>query len=169
MQHFTFILPCKTHIKKFVTATLGAPIIVDLKTDTGFVILSTLTSRLEGKVPRGSIDHWEDRYKDKLTFRIPIHYFSISKKETSPFTFVLLNRYFENLFEKEFNIFVGKKKNEGATIKKCIEDFLDQYGIDLEIDISFDAIKKSEWRYRKTLSNKVSRNLSPTLFGAERA
>jgi len=170
MHYFTFILPAKTHIKKYITSLYGDPIRVDLKTDIGFVVLNTLASRLECKLSRGYIDLWQNRFNDKIIFKVPFHYFSITKKEVSPFTFVLLNRYFENQFEKEFNSYVHKSKNqEGKTIKQSIENFLDTYGIDLDIDISFEAIKKSEYRYRKTLSKEISRTLSPSQNIATRA
>ena len=163
MHSFTFVLPSKTHIKKFITSTHGDPIRLDLKTDIGFVILATLTSRLDGKCGRGSglIDHWQDRYKDKIIFKIPFHYLDISRKEVSPYTFALLNRYFENQFEAELNRHIQKSIAGGNTIKKGIENFMDHYGIELEEDISYDAVKKAEYRSRKNLSKKSTRILSP--------
>lgn len=160
MHSFTFILPSKTHIKKFITSTHGDPIKLDLKTDIGFVILNTLASRLDGKMSRGNIDLWQNRYIDKIIFKIPFHYLSITKRELTPATFILLNRYFENQFEKELTRFIDKSLSAGSTIKKGIENFMDQYGIDLEHDISYEAVKKAEWRNRKNLSNKSSRILS---------
>lgn len=160
MHCFTFILPSKTYIKKYITALHGDPIIITLNTDFGFVVLNTLASRIESKAWRGCIDIWQNRYSDQVTFQIPFHYFSITKKEVSPFTIGLLNRYFENKFEEELYREITKYRSAGNTYKKSIELFLTQYKIDLEIDISYDAIIKAEYRNRKKNQNKFSRDLS---------
>jgi hypothetical protein len=169
MHWFTFHLPVKTYIKKYLSAHYGHPILLDLKDDIGFVLLNTLASRLESKASRGYLDLWKKRYDDKIVFRIPFHYFSITKKEISPFTIVLLNRYIENKFEEELHRFVTNKTELGITFKRSIEMFLEKSGIDLEVDISSDAIIKSEWRYRKKKEKLFSRILSspqPQLFRA---
>lgn len=161
MHWFTFHLPVKTYIKKYLTTQYGDPIHVTLTNDIGFVILNTLASRLESKACRGYLDLWQKRYNDKIIFRIPFHYFSITKKEISPLTFVLLNRYFENKFDEDLHQFVSLKRPQGITNKRSIEIFLDKFSIDLDIDISTDAMKKAEYRYRKRITEKISRSLSP--------
>lgn len=161
MHWFTFHLPVKTYIKKYLVSNYGDPILIDLKEDIGFIILNILASRLESKMCRGYLDLWENRYNDKITFRIPFHYFSITKKEVQPTTYVLLNRYFENKFEEEMYQFVNYQKLSGTTTKKSIELFTGKFGIDIDIDISSDAMKKAEYRYRKRITEKSSRNLSP--------
>lgn len=160
MHSFTFVLPSKTYIKKFITSTHGDPIKLDLKTDFGFVVLTTLASRLDGKMSRGNIDLWQNRFVDKIIFKIPFHYLRITKRELTPATFVLLNRYFENQFEREVGRFIDKSLASGNTIKKGIEDFMDKYNIDLEHDISYEAVKKAEYRNRKKLSKEFVRTLS---------
>jgi hypothetical protein len=162
MHWFTFNLPAKTYIKKYINTLYGDPIIVDLKTDIGFLILCTLTSRLDSKHSRGcNLDLSLKRYSDKIVFKIPFHYFSIAKKEVSPATFFLLNRFFENKFDHDLHRFVTANKVTKGDIKKNIELFLGRYNIESDIDISYDALKKSEYRYRKSLSKKFSPELSP--------
>ena len=81
MKSFTFQLPCKKYIEKYLTTLHGQTINAEMDTDIGYVILATLTSRLEGKVCRGYNNQFNAPYQATITFRIPYHYFYLTKKE----------------------------------------------------------------------------------------
>ena len=162
MHWFTFHLPVKSYIKKYLVSNYGDPIILTLNSDIGFIVLNTLSSRLETKLTRGCkgcIDIFQNRYTDKVIFRIPYHYFSITKKEVEASTVYLLNRYFENSFEKEMYKFVSDKNNQHFSRKKRLELFIGHYNIEIETDITADALIKAEYRYRK----KITKEFSPIL------
>ena len=158
MQCFTFTVPVKTYIKKYLLGQYGDPIIVSLDTDIGFIILTTITSRLEAKACKGMLDNWKKRYNDSISFKIPFHYFSLSKKEVSPVTFALLNRYFENKFKQDLCRFVDDRR--GLPDRKIMEIFIQQYDIDIDEDINVDALVKSEYRMRQKITKKSSPILS---------
>jgi hypothetical protein len=161
MHWFTFNLPAKTHIKKYITTLYGDPIHVDLNTDIGFLILTTITSRLDSKRTKtANLDLALNRYQDKIVFKIPFHYFRIAKTEVSENTLFLLNRYFENKFEHHLVSFVSRKKNDGFRINKSIELFLDLFNIISDTDISSEALIKTEYRGRKNLSKQFAPILS---------
>lgn len=159
IHYFTVSIPVKPYIKKYITSMHGETILLHQGTNLGFLMLNVLSSRLESKQARGYIDKWAGRYTEKMVFRIPYHFFSITKKEVSPLTVVLVNRGFENDFEWHLCTWVEIQRRAGMETKKAIEAFCDHYGIELEVDISFDAIKKQEYRARKNFE-KISRNLS---------
>jgi hypothetical protein len=192
MKSFTFQLPVKRYVRKYLLTKYGEFGVVPAKmeSDVGFVILNTLASSLDGKVCRGyNAVEWKQN-PEMITFEIPFHYFYLVKKEISPETCVLLNRFFENKFEMELCEYVdmvnqagklrrtvvedfadqkGLDKNSslkrylnGAefTRKKAIEDFIRQYNVDIEVDVSYDALKQMEIRYRKKNQELFLRRLS---------
>ncbi len=161
MKSFTFRLPVKKYIQKYLTSLHGETIPAIMETDIGFVVLSTLTSRLDGKVCRGYNNQWRDPYQATVTFTIPFHYFYLAKKQVSVYTTILLNRYFENKFEEALCNHVEKQGFAGQKLKASIESFARQYNIEIEEDISYEALKKMEYRSRKKNEELFVRRLSP--------
>lgn len=170
MKFFTLRLPVKKYIQKYLTTLYGPTIPATMDTDIGFVVLNTMASRIEGKVARGYNKEFSNFKSAIVTFTVPFHYFYLTKKELSIHTCILLNRYFETKFLDELSSFIsmrGIKGNGGYC--KAIEEFASFYNIEIEEDISFDGLKKKEYRHRnkaiirerkKNFNNKL-RNLSP--------
>lgn len=150
MKHFTFRLPVKRHVYKFLSTKYGETIDAQMETDIGFVVLNTLASRLESKVCRGYNNQFADPYPSVITFNVPLHFFYLTKKEISVHTGILLNRYFENQFKQALHLHISYSSTTGwGLYKKAMESFCAMYNISLEEDISFDTLKKMESRYRK--------------------
>lgn len=172
MQFFTFNLPVKPHIKKYLTSLYGDSIPAKLETDIGFVVLNTLASRLEAKVTRGYLSQLQNGYTEKVSFLVPFHYWYLTKKDISQHTSILLNRYFETRFEEDLCRFVDAYGSDkwGSKVK-AIETFASRHGIAIEDDISFEGLKKMEYRNRKKNLSDSLRRLSPTqnLFHSARA
>ncbi len=161
MNHFKFILPVKPYIRKYIATIYGEPTIISFNTDLGFGVLNALASRIEHKLSKGNIDIFQNRFTDEIEFRIPFHYMSLTKKQVSPNTIVLMNRYLEYKFDHELNLHLTTSKVPyGTTVKKGIELFLSIYDIEIDVDITYEAITKSLWRHSKNLSDKFSRSLS---------
>lgn len=161
MNHFKLTLPVKPYIRKYLAVLYGDPIIINLNTDIGFAVLNALASRMEFKISKGNIDLFQNRFTDEIELRIPIHYFSLTKKDVSSNTIVLLNRYLEYKFDLELKVHLATSKVPyGTTVKKGIELFLSIYNIEMDVDITYEAITKANWRHNKNLSDKFSRNLS---------
>lgn len=163
MKSFTFRLPVKKYVQKYLTTLHGETIPAIMETDLGFVVLMTLSSRLEGKVCRGYNNQWKDPYKSTVTFTVPYHYFYLTKKELSIHTCILLNRYFETKFEEDLSRFVDSFMVKGGKYKSAIEAFAEIYGIEIEDDISYEALKKMEYRFRKKNEELILRRLSPEI------
>lgn len=161
MKSFTFQLPVKKYVKKYLSGIFGDTIPAQMETDIGFVILTTLTSRLEGKVCRGYNNQFKNPWHSTIVFTIPFHYFYLTKKEISIHTCILLNRYLENKFEQALSIHVEKHIARGGLIKQAIEDFCRLYQIQIDEDITLDALKQMEYRSRKKNTELILRRLSP--------
>lgn len=172
MKSFTFDLPVKRYIRKYMVAKYGEIIPASMETDLGFIILNTLASRLEAKVSRGYNNQFENPYTSTITFSISFHYFYLTKKEISIYTCILLNRYLENKFEEDLLSFIYLK-TEGepryGEQKKYIEEFSKRHNIELEEDVNFETLKKKVDRGRKKNNNISLRSLSSSNYNRSRA
>lgn len=179
MKSFSFRLPVKKYIQKYLTAMHGETIPAVLETDIGFMILMILSSRLETKVRNGFLDQWGKRYNTHITFTVPIYFFYLTKKEISPSICYLINRHFENRFEADLCRYIENYQEAGEirksavesfansvgaytrnlitkhadsrkyVIKNAIKDFCQIYNIEIDTDISMDALLKMQYRNRK--------------------
>lgn len=162
MNTFTLRIPVKTYIKKYLGKLYGEEVIpAQMETNIGFVVLMTISSRLEGKVCRGYNNQFQNPYQSSVTFTVPFHYFYLTKKELSIHTVILLNRYFETKFEEDLCRFIDSFMIRGGTYKAAIEAFAELYNIDIEEDITYEALKKKDYRFRKKNENLFLRRLSP--------
>lgn len=190
MKSFTFRLPVKRYIQKYLVSKYGESIPVEMDSDVGFVVLQTLASRVDGKVSRGYNNQFGSPIQDTVTFHIPYYYFYLTRKEISPQTIILLNRYFENKFEEDLcnyvhsiNLAFRIKKSivenmagkTGLTSRHLLEEhgglgefsrkqaiiqFVQSHGIEIEDDITLQNLVKMEYRFRKKNENKFVRRLS---------
>jgi hypothetical protein len=190
MQFFTFTLPVKKYIQKYLAASYGPTVYANMDTDIGFFVLNALGSSIDGKISRGYINMHETDYNGSITITIPYHYFYLTKKEIHKYTCLLINRYLETKFEEDLCRYVENVYQAGVARKTAIimlaekagyskkkaleryanlreyarenavETFVNRFGIDLEVDITSEALKKMEWRYRKKKSENSLRILS---------
>lgn len=75
----------------------------------------------------------------------------------------LINNLFEEKISEDLHTFCVVYQKAGFSQRQAIEDFADMHNIELEIDITYAAFKKAEYRHKKEL-NKSPANLSPTFF-----
>lgn len=171
MKYFSFKLHVKPHIQKYLTALYGVRIPANLESEVGLVVLNIISSRMESKVCRWHLLQSEERHQGEVTFMIPINYYYLTQKDVSKLTRGLLNRYFESRFQTDLCRHVSAYTQFGGGYKAAIEKFADMHGIVLEEDITFDGLKKIEYRHRKKNLEKAVRSLSPTqnLFQPARA
>lgn len=161
MKHFTFRLPVKKYIEKYLTTIYGPTIPAQMETDIGFVILNTLSSRLDAKVCRGYNKLLHTGSMGSITFTISYHYFYYTKKQLTVHTAILLNRYLEKKFEDDLVRFMQVQKIYAkCSYKKSLEAFAKLYNIELDEDITFDALIKMEYRSRQKNIELFLRRLS---------
>lgn len=162
MKSFTFRLPVKKYIQKYLTSLYGETIAATMETDIGFVVLNTIASRIDAQVARGYNKVFNNTYQAQVTFIIPFHYFYLTKKEISVSTCILLNRYFENKFQEDLMKFMALANlNQWGNYRKALEQFAEIHKIDIEEDITYDGLRKIEYRCSKKNSEKSLCGLSP--------
>lgn len=76
---------------------------------------------------------------------------------------IQFNRFFDNMFDHDLYLFVKRNINSQsryAGYKQSIESFAEKNCIELETTITFEALKKREYRYRTKIETIFSDTLS---------
>ena len=153
-------LPCKKHIRKYIAATFGDPhnqyqIKATLRHPLGAMINASLTKEVYiSRHPQQSL--LEKGFTDKLPILINQWQFDNIGFDFPEDKVILINWFMEGLFDQHLFQWVDSGVNAGRKRKPCIEQFVSLHHIDIEHDVSFEALKKGEYRTRQRAE--VARN-----------
>jgi hypothetical protein len=161
MKTYKIHLPTKPYLARYLTAIYGQHITIDPSTDLGDIIITKLSSTLHCTMDKHDIDVRLNRLTDRVTFHIPIHWwYKLGNKELTQHQVIRLNRYFENKFECDLQQVVHRAHTWlGIDRQIAIKCFALNHGIVIERDISFEGLKKMEYRYRTQLQPKITENI----------
>lgn len=150
---YTVKVPTKTHLRKYIYAKHGYPLKLNYQTNYGTLILCMLNrADFSIKMSKFDIDVRLSHMNNSIELTAPIgtmHYKGYSMTSDAV---IAVNRFFENEFAEELYRYCRdhiKDRSWRPGIADAIHSFAEIYGIDVDTDISFDALKKCEWRYRK--------------------
>lgn len=151
MSYYTIGIPTKPYLKKYFQTLYGKPIVFDRDNYFG----TSLTGYLERKFfTRQSADlkyrHF-DNFCDVLIVHMPGWWLKQSHFATDiPVGNVIaINKHFEERFEEDLVKFVRVMQLAGIQIKSALEKFLEAHDIEVDEDITYDAIKKKHQRKRE--------------------
>lgn len=167
MKHYKIHLATKPYLKKFLHAIYGDPLFIDPATDFGDIIITKLSSDLHCNLDKHDIDVRMNRLTDKVTMFLPIHWwYKLKCNQLSQHQVIRINRYFENVFEKEMHEVVQRAHSwMGIERQIAIECFAENHKIELDKDITFEGLKKMEYRYRQKHGGleRITQNIVTTL------
>jgi len=146
--HFNVKIPVKAYIWKYLAARYGFPLEVKASTSFGDIVLTKLKDTTKTKLSSYDLNIKLRSYNSVLRVLIPWDYLYRINQELSPSVIVRLNNFFENQFREELHRYVQALTDTGETVKEAIEKFAEKYGIELDEDVSFDCLKKMEYRDR---------------------
>ena len=77
---------------------------------------------------------------------------------------LVINRYFGNQFEEDLYHFCQRNITPGryAGYDRALDLFAKRYDIEFEEDITFEALKKMEYRYRKSFEQNLTAIVPPS-------
>ncbi len=170
MKHFSLSIPTKTYLKKYLHRRYGSPIQVSSQTLFGMVVISFLEKKVYSDQPIADRDFRYASFTDKLEVVLPAYRFYHMGLHLSKEKAIVLNRYFEEQFEEDLyrhcltrvdseRAKLIRKGKGGCGYDKAINEFADIHGIELDVDITFECLKKSEYRHRKKLEKRFSGNV----------
>ncbi len=170
MKHFSLSIPTKTYLKKYLHKRYGLPIPVNSQSLFGMVMISFLEKKVYSDQPIADRDFRYASFTDKVEVVLPAYRFYHLGLHVTKEKAIVLNRYFEEQFEEDLyrhclvrvdseRAKLHRKGKGGCGYDKAINEFAALHGIDLEEDITFECLKKSEYRHRKKLEKTFSGNV----------
>lgn len=150
MQSYHLSVPTKAYIRKYFTVLYGHPIQLTHANDFGDTILTKMISRPLCQVNKRVLNLSDRDYNDTLRFQLPADFFYRLETELTEQQVYNINRYLENCFKTDMLMVVCCAAFFGVEIRTSIEGFAKRYHIELEEDISYEALQKCYYRYRKS-------------------
>ena len=92
-----------------------------------------------------------DGFKDEIVFTSTLNTMFYKGHSLSPDKIIAINRYLEDLFIEDLYRYCKdniKMRDWRPGIEQAICNFCDIHGIEIDTDITLDALKKAEYRYR---------------------
>jgi len=184
-KHLSIRVPTRSYLKKFTHHLLGEHIF----SDGPHHIQRYLSAIIEKKSYFYKFDQLNNQFKDTLVIWVTKSQFLKSGFGIKPANVINMNLYLEAMFDDElynfcneflkyqdvakkaifafadsYNISIQsreiRKLNREATLKDALEAFADKLSIEIEKDISFEGLKKMEYRIR---SKKTFSPVVPTI------
>jgi hypothetical protein len=140
---------CAAMFKQF-TELAPHMIFLDPETDFGDIVFTKMASNIHCHLKPSDMGSRLTRLNDHLVLKIPMHWMrKLPTKDLNTHQIIKINRHLENIFERDFCDVVSRAHTIfGVDRQTAIECFCNNHGIQLEIDITFEALKKMEYRNR---------------------
>ena len=154
MSHYTVTVPVKPYIRKFVNYIEGDPILSSDQSRIWMIIRPCLEKSFCSGLSKKQIANQTLAFTDKITIHIPISKMRLYGHSVSVASIILINRILENDFERELSNYVERSIRDHVRYKgykEALFAFAYENQVDLEEDISFDGLKKIEYRYRTNI------------------
>lgn len=154
-ERFTVTIPCRPHIAKYAALRYGSYITINNSHTLGALIIGLL-QKPSFNCRYNKINQ-SIRYQ-QFTASIQLHfdkqYLYHYGLVLTPDHIIQINTFLENDFSDRLAIFTWSRIQHNTRYKgysKALMDFADQYNIIIDQDITFDGLKKIEYRTRKNL------------------
>jgi len=150
MKYIPISIPVKPYIKKYIHAIYGQVIVVSFKTFVGMNVYCLLQKK--GSEKQRFKKDTQVRYNlltDKIRLLVPKDLLYRAGIDIPEDKSVILNNMFENQLSEHLHNFCEAYQVVGRERKEAIEHFCIKYDIEIDVDITFDALSKSEYRRRK--------------------
>lgn len=152
---FTITVQTKPYIKKYLHAKYGNPLIFSTDNYFGICLAGLLQRPIRVHKKKEALRLRTDRFNAFLEISCPMSFLTndVLGFDISDSNVISLNKLFEEKFEEELTFYTTILNICGVETKDALEDFCKNYDIEIGDDISFDALKKKEYRFRKKYTN----------------
>lgn len=162
MKTFSVSIPSKSYLRKYLHKRYGYPIPLNHQTLIGTTVLALLEKKIySDRSNQEDVFRTYSSYTDKVEFVIAqsFVYKTGHMLEVPPHKAIVINRHFEAHFEEELYAFCQKEITSHRKYPRydlAYERFAEKYGIEFDVDITYEAIKKMEYRFRKKLEQNLT-------------
>jgi len=151
-QTFSVQIPTSPHIKCLIRHEFGDPIPINNQSLIGVFMIGVLQKEnFNTRQPDGKADTRFLYFTEKVTCVAPISLLKDMGWNLKRDHIIQFNRFFEEYFDRELYIHVKRNTltdTRYAGYKQAIESFAARYFIEVEQHITYEALKKKEYRYR---------------------
>lgn len=166
MKTFTIRIPTTTYIKKFLHKHYGNTIMINNHNPIGVMVIALLHKKSIAAMNLAKKDTRFIKFNDQIICLAPWQLRYQAGIHLDDDGVIQINRFFEASFEETLYQFVRFQITTYGRYPgydEALNLFANRYGIELEFDITFDGLKKIEYRYRK----KIEKHM-PSFIPAER-
>ena len=165
-KQFSVQIPTSPYMAKFLAKRYGNPVPINNKNLLGTTLISLMEKpgfHVQMK-PNDKQLYFYKQFTTKLQSVAPLSLMKDYNYNLTIDQVIQMNRFFDNYFEQILYIFCAAKINRNQRhvgYDDAIFEFADIHEIAIGQDVSFDCLKKNEYRYRKNLEKKLFGELSP--------
>ena len=151
VRNFTVRIPTKPYIRKFIGKMYGTPITLSYWNPLATFVLSLLDKErfdinMNSEKTRSQIAS----FTDEILFCAPMKTMYYKGHSIDPNKIIAVNRFLDDLFARVLCQYCQLNVSDGKTrYDQAIVDFMRGCEIEIDQDITMDALKKIEYRYRK--------------------
>jgi hypothetical protein len=162
-KYYSLHIPTKTYLRKYITSIYGDPIVINTSHYFGLTIIAFLERKFFFRQKQTVVHQKFDVLNDQLTIKLPTWWMKQSHFGTDipQQSIIYINKLFEERFEEDLSKFCAVYNAVGVEYKDAREEFCKLYNIELEEDITGEALKKKEYRYRENSLKNFIAKLSP--------
>jgi hypothetical protein len=156
--YFIIKLPTKAYLKKYLQTLYGTLVSFSTRDYFGMSIASALENPLRIQHRPCITKIRFDTFDTILDIKAPRWWL-----EKYQFGHVLnehqvitINKLFETKFEDDLYNFCTQLSFVGVETKIAILQFCDRFNIEIDVDVTYEALKKKEYRFRKNLEKNTA-------------
>lgn len=162
-KHFLVTIPTKPYLKKYLLTKYGDPLLFTREHFFGMVVMAMAEHRGIYEKHNEEISFRRfDKFTTPIQIRFPrwilerSDYGSTIKRAN----IIMINKLFEERFDEDLCFFSAVMQAAGLELKEAREEFCRLHNIEIEIDITDEALKKKEYRHRNNEEKKFYAQLS---------
>lgn len=163
MPYYKQVIPLKPYVAKYVRSLYNDPFILTNTNYLGVIIYSILQKKNALNLNLKYEAKRYDLLTDSITIMIPDHLVHSYKTGhiIDPQHAISINHLIEAKINEEIFAWCTAYSHHKYQIKKAIEAFCDHHTINIEHDISTDAIIKSYQRAKSATNKRLRKNPPP--------
>lgn len=156
-------IPTKKFLKKYLQAHYGEHLIFNMDSDMGYFLALLLEKKMYPEYDRQQIYRSIDKYDTLVTILLPRKWIEKYRYgfDVDPKKSVFFNKMVFRTFQQELCRYCALLELASIEKKNALLDFAKSYNLEIDEDITFEALKKMEYRHRQKNSEKHKPYLSP--------
>ena len=168
-NYYSVFLPVKSYILKFVQAKEVTPLKLDGENLISIILWENI-DKTAGSLSRPDRRKYKvEGRTDNLELLIPIRHQERIGKVIHQTAVLHINKFLENYFEYLLVKFIDNNAVPGCREQGYRDNyfqFTNRYGIEMEVDIAYDALRIKEWRLRKQMKTEGGSNIKATYYNS---